>query len=167
MKQKTFFLTLTLALLTGILLFISSCKKEDPEPPAPVATTVQLVTGAAQTADAGSPLASPVEVIVKDQDGKAFAGAKVSFTVTEGSASSGTVNTNSQGKASIIWTLGSTIGTQTMIVTGYKADGSTPISVSPLTINATAKVKIIATSIELVSGGDRLQKLKAHLQIQY
>lgn len=164
MKQKNLFLILSLALTTGLLLFISSCKKEDPDPPAPVATTIQIVTGAAQSADAGSPLANPVEVIVKDQDGMAFVGAKVSFTVTEGSASSGTVNTNSEGKASSIWTLGSTIGTQTMIVTGYKADGTTPLSTSPLTINATAKVKIIATSIELVSGGDQTADVESALE---
>jgi len=154
MNRKILLLTIAVIYSAVTTLFVSSCKKEDPEPPKPVAASVQLVTGGAQAAFAGDPLANPVEVLVKDQDGVAFAGAKVTFAVAEGSVSATTANTNAQGKASLTWTLGSTVGSQTLIVTAYKADGSTPLSGSPLNVTATANEIILeATSIEF-SGGD-------------
>lgn len=135
-------------------MFISSCTKEEPEPPAPKATTIQLVSGGGQAATAETALAGQVEVLVKDQDGAVFAGAKVTFAVTEGSVSAATANTNAQGKASVTWTLGSTVGSQTLIVTAYKADGSTPLTGSPLSITATANAIILEAASLAFSGGD-------------
>ena len=91
---------------------------------------------------------------MKDQNGDAFAGAAVNFAVTEGSVSSASEITDASGNASVSWTLGSTAGTQALTVTAFKADGTTALTGSPITVNATALVKE-AASIELVSGGDQ------------
>ncbi|TFH47451.1 MAG: hypothetical protein E4G92_05195 [Bacteroidia bacterium] len=164
MKRKIILLTIYVILFTGTAMFISSCAKEDPEPPAPTAATIQLVSGGAQAATAETALASQVEVLVKDQDGTVFAGAKVTFAVTEGSVSATTVFTNAQGKASVTWTLGSTVGSQTLIATAYKADNTTPLSGSPLSITATANAIILeATSIAYVAGGNQSAYINAQL----
>lgn len=165
MKRKNLILSASVLLLTGVVMFITSCKKEDPDPPSPVATKVELVSGGAQSATIESPLANPIEVLVTDKDGAPFAGAKIAFGVTEGSVSSTNVNTNAQGKASVTWTLGSTVGSQIMTATSFKADGTTPLSGSPITINATANAVVpVATSLELVSGGDQSGGVELQLE---
>ena len=140
--------------LIGLTIVLFSCKKDDPDSPdiQPAATSIQIVSGDNQAAYAGTMLANPVEVIVKDQDGQAFQGATVTFGVNEGSVSASTKNTDAAGKASITWTLGSTQGTQALTVTAFKADGTTALTGSPLSVTATANAILEASSIELVSG---------------
>ncbi len=118
------------------------------------ATSIELVTGEDQTADVGTVLTNPVKILVKDQNGDAFAGAAVNFEVTEGSVSSASENTDASGNASVSWTLGATEGTQSLTVTAFKADGTTALTGSPITVTATATAKD-AASIELLSGGDQ------------
>ncbi len=52
-------------------MFISSCSTDDVAPPE--ASGVALVSGGSQEAIIETALADPVEVIVKDQNGDAFA----------------------------------------------------------------------------------------------
>ena len=153
--------TIGFILVLGFNIFISSCQKEDP--PIMEATSMQLVSGGNQTSDAESTLASPVEVLVKDQEGNVFQGAKVNFAVTEGSVSSGTATTDAGGKAKTTWTLGSTAGTQTLTATAYKANGTTSLSGSPIAVSATANELIEATSIDLVSGGNQSGDVESRL----
>ena len=145
MKKQLNFLSLAAMVLTGMAVFFMSCDNGD-DPAPKVATSIQLVSGGSQTGLAGQALANPVEVIVKDQEGNAFAGEVVNFAVTEGSVSAATATTDANGKASVTWTLGATEGTQTLTITGTSA-----LTGSPLLITATANLQ--ATSIELVSGG--------------
>lgn len=161
MKRSIELLTIGFLLLIGASVLISSCQKEDP--PVMEATSMQLVSGGNQTSDAESTLASSVEVLVKDQEGNAFQGAKVNFAVVEGSVSSGTATTDASGKARTNWTLGSTAGTQTLTVTAYKANGTTVLSGSPITVAATANELIEVTSIELVSGGGQSGNVESML----
>lgn len=165
MKSKTILLAIPILALTGLFMLFSSCGDEDPDPivPVPLATSLSLVSGGSQAAKVESLLAGPIEVVVKDQDGKAFPGEKVNFTVTEGSVSSGTATTDANGKASVTWTLGATVGNQTLTVTAFKANGTTALSGSPLTVTATASENIVATSIELVSGGDQSAEIESAL----
>lgn len=51
------------------------------------ATSMSLVSGSGQSAIVETVLTDPIEVIVKDQDGKVFKGATVKFAVTAGSIS--------------------------------------------------------------------------------
>jgi hypothetical protein len=86
--------------------------------------------------------------MVKDQNGNAFANATVNFDVTEGNVSSNVEKTDIEGSVSVTWTLGSTIGIQTLIVKAYKADGITELTGSPLSITANASIPTSVTDID-------------------
>ena len=138
------------------LVFISCSKDEEPDKtndPA-AAASITLLQGNGQSAEVETALTSPVEVFVKDQNGDAFAGTTVNFEVTEGSVSSGTAKTGADGKATIYWTLGTSVSTQTLTVSAFKADGTTALNGSPLSVTATATAAapLLAESIALVSG---------------
>lgn len=164
MKHKKRLLTIPAILISAMIMLISSCDKEEPEPPQPVATSIQLVSGGSQTADAGSALTNPVELIVKDKDGTAFAGTKITFTVSEGAVSAASGTTDKNGKVTVNWTLGTTAGAQTLIATAFKADGTTPLTGSPLSITATASEVIQeATSLSVVSGNGQTALIEATL----
>jgi len=164
MKKKFGLFAISVSLLIIISIFISSCEKQEtPVPePEPEASIIESVSGNAQSAEAGQALTNPIEIVVKDKDGKVFPGAAVNFAVTEGSVSPATAKTDASGKARTTWTLGPSEGTQSLIVTAFKADGKTELSGSPVTFTATATQKK-ATSIELVSGGDQTADVETAL----
>lgn len=141
-------------LLTGFAIsamVFASCSKEDVEPL--IATSINLVSGNSQTAIIETTLTNAIEVIVKDQNGNAFEGVTVKFAVSEGSVSSATVSTNAAGKATTMWTLGASEGTQTLSATAFEADGTTALAGSPVSFTATGEpVPLVATSIEVVLG---------------
>jgi len=152
--KKSRILSFTVVLITVLGVFFSSCKKDETDPL--VATSVALVSGGDQSAEVSTALTSPVVVIVKDQDGKAFKGATVAFATTDGSVSAATGTTDAEGKATVNWTLGATVGAQILTVTGFKADGTTALTGSPISVTATGTAEpLVATSIELVSGSDQ------------
>ena len=137
--MKTALNFLMFGCITLALLFTSCSKDDDDEKEVPkAANSIELVSGGSQTATAETALTNPVEVIVKDQNGDAFAGTTVSYAVTEGSVSSATVTTDAAGKATVSWTLGTSVGTQSLTVTAFKADGTTDLTGSPLSVTATA-----------------------------
>ena len=135
--------------ILSLIIMIASCSKTDePVDTTPVASSITLISGDNQTGTIESELTNPIQVLVKDQNGVAFAGAVVKFSVTERliySASEITyvtdtnVITNANGIASIeSWLLGSTIGTQTLQATVFEADGVTPINEGTISITAMA-----------------------------
>lgn len=133
-KQKLF----KNVLVVILSLFIFSCSKDD-DSPTPIVndvTSLELVSGENQEDFIGRTLTSPVEVIVKNQNGDPFAGATVSFSIDEGILSAQTLVTNAEGKAFVNWTLGETIGNQVLTITSF-ANGGIPLNGSPLTVSAT------------------------------
>ncbi len=137
--KKNFNILTTAAFLlcTAAVSFISCDKTDDPTPePEMVATSIELVSGDSQTAFTGEALVNKAEVMVKDQEGAAFAGEVVNFAVTEGSVSTATVTTDANGKASVTWTLSATEGTQTLTITG-----TSTLTGSPISVTATAEYK--------------------------
>ena len=74
------------------------------------------VSGDGQGGQAGGQLAKPFVVSVLDQDGSAFAGAVVTFSVTAGGGtlSAATVTTDANGRVATTLTLGSEPGTNTV-----------------------------------------------------
>ena len=103
------------------------------------------VSGDGQESLAGEQLDEPFFVSVLDQDGSAFAGAVVSFSVTAGGGtlSAATVTTDANGRAATRLTLGSQPGTNTVEAT---VEG-----LEPETFTATAVVQT-AHSLTKVSG---------------
>ncbi len=119
----------------SLTLALISCSKD--EEPAKIndpaaATTITLLMGSGQTAEVETALTNPVEVIVKDQNGDPIAGSPVNFKVNEGSISTATAKTDSAGKVSVDWTLGTSVGVQTLTIIAFKAGGTTPLNGSPL-----------------------------------
>ena len=106
------------------------------------------VSGDGQEGQAGEQLAKPFVVSVLDQDGSAFAGAVVTFSITAGGGtlSAATVTTDANGRAATRLTLGSQPGTNTVeaAVEGLE----------PKTFTATAVVQT-AHTLAKVSGDNQ------------
>ena len=131
-----------LFILTVVLL--SQCKKDELE----YAASIELISGNNQSGEIESTLANLIQVLVKDQNGKGYQNTTVKFVPTDGTVSKTAMQTFVSGKAIVTWTLGSTIGTQTLTVTAYKADGTTALTGSPLEVNATATAPIRVSDID-------------------
>ena len=117
----------------------------------PRATTLQLVSGDKQSDEINQPLDDPLVVRVLDQNGAAFPGATVNFTVnpTSGSLSPTSATTASNGEASTTLTLGGT-------AERYTVTASAPGTTQPVTFTATAtNPPLRATTLELVSGNNQ------------
>lgn len=134
-----------------LLLNITSCQKNNLE--TMVATTFEVLSGGDQEANAGEQLANPIIVMVKDQKGNAFEGAIIKFSLVEGSVSSPTATTDANGKASVLWTLGSSEGIQKLTVTAFKEDGITTVMDLPIIVHSYAN--IVATKIIILSGNQQ------------
>ena len=98
----------------------------------PVASSLSLFAGDGQTAAIRSTL-SQIAVKVADANGEGVAGVTVTFAVASGGGSIVVDNgiTDANGLARVTWTLGNTIGSQSITATSGTLSGS------PLTINAT------------------------------
>ena len=116
------------------------------------AESVDLHAGGGQSAIVETTLTNPVELVVKDQNGDVFEGTIVNFSVAEGSVSSATARTDASGIATISWTLGASEGTQILTATAFNADGTTPLTGSPISVVATATPKPIAIG-DFYAGG--------------
>lgn len=82
-------------------------------------TGLEVVSGDAQSALAGQPLATQVVVRARDQGGAPVEGVTVAFTPDEGSGTvdPATAVTGADGTASTTWTLGEAFGPQSLTVT--------------------------------------------------
>lgn len=136
-------LQLMIVLVFSLLIF--SCSGDD-DSTAPIineATSFVLSSGENQSALKETTLTNPISVIVTDQEGNPFVGATVNFSVAEGSVSFQIITSDSNGTASVNWTLGATQGSQELTITVFKADGVTPLASSPITVFATSLRPII------------------------
>ena len=101
-----------------------------------VATTITAVSPTANlTGTAGGAVGNPPSVVVNDQNGAAMPGAVVTFTIVSGNGlvSTPTVTTDANGIATVgTWTLGQTVGVNTMTAS---AGSAAPIT---FTANSTA-----------------------------
>ena len=101
-----------------------------------IATQIALKAGNAQTAVAGTAVATAPSVIVKDANNNPVSGVNVTFAVARGGGSltSASAATNASGIATVgSWTLGTTAGANTLTAT------STGLSGSPVTFSATGR----------------------------
>ena len=116
-----------------ILLFLASisCSGDSTEPDRPgPATRVEVQSGAAQTGTVGASLPVPIVVRVLDARGRAVPSVTVNFTPASGSVQQPSASTDGNGSVSVLWTLGTLAGSQTLTVS---INGVTPI-----VVNATA-----------------------------
>lgn len=105
---------------------------------APKALTV--VSGNAQTGSASTALSSSIVVSVTDANSNAVPSENVTFTPANGgSASPTSSSTDASGQAQTTWTLGSTVGAQTLAVSG------TRLASLAKTVTATATANAVIT----------------------
>jgi hypothetical protein len=106
---------LRLTTIAGILV-VGACKLTSD---APSPRTLGIVAGDKQTTAAGTPLPSPLGVIVIDQYGFAVANVTVTWAITSGGGtlSAATTTTDASGLTSVSYTAGSTPGTATITAT--------------------------------------------------
>jgi hypothetical protein len=99
---------------------VAACSSSSTQPAAKPSqlSTVTIVSGNSQTGTAGAALALPIVIQAVDSNGKAAVGLPVIY----GPSGNGTVNpssvvTDSNGKASTVWTLDVTTGQQSLLTT--------------------------------------------------
>lgn len=115
---------LGVVLLSGSLSV--SCSDDPTAPSEPELGTVSLLSGDDQTGPVASPLAQPLVVEVLDQDGEPMADVLVIFAVAGGAGSmaEGVVVSDDDGRASDVWTLGtSTADSQRVEVRTVGSEG--------------------------------------------
>jgi hypothetical protein len=108
------------------------CSGDNIEPPDPKA--IAEAGGNGQFGRIGEPLTSPLVVVVTDEAGNAVEDVTVSWSAQNGgSVSASTVKTGSNGRASVVRTLGSTAGEQTTTASVTGLEGSPVTFVSTAT----------------------------------
>jgi Bacterial Ig-like domain (group 1)/Carboxypeptidase regulatory-like domain len=110
-------------------------------PTRPVPSSIEAGPNAKEglSAAPGRELPKPMDVVVKDSDGKPVSGVTVNFRVSSGGGevSSGTAESDVNGLAQVSWTLGEQLGAQGLEAAATNADGD-PLANSPLQLSATA-----------------------------
>jgi alpha-tubulin suppressor-like RCC1 family protein len=136
--------------LRGLLVLVLLAGCDDPTP-APVPTQL-TVAGGGQTGAAGAALAQPLVARVTDEDGDPIRGVVVRWTVSAGTVTPDSVQTDAQGEARAVWTLGGAAGQQTATAT---AAGLNPASLTA-TATAAAAAQVVARpdSLALSLAGD-------------
>jgi adhesin/invasin len=104
--------------IAALATIIASACSDNNNSTAPLTATT-ITTNAStngQSGGAGTALAQPVGVTVFDQNGAALANATVNWAVESGAGSvaSATSVTDASGNATIVWTLGPTLGTDSL-----------------------------------------------------
>lgn len=93
-----------------------ACGSGDLVLPSETTVEIEVVGGDDQVGEPGSMLAAPLVVRVVDQEGEGIPGQAVVWTVSSGGGSTdvSTTTTNSEGLASVRWTLGPAAGGNTL-----------------------------------------------------
>ncbi len=117
MKIKLSILSIAVLFLGSLMILCNSCKKKSPENQDPSSLSdFRIISGYPEIAKVETSLQEPMVFKVTDQFGKIYEGATGIFTVTEGSISLSDSISDENGEVSVRWTLGPTIGKQTMLV---------------------------------------------------
>ncbi len=119
-------------------------------------TATTITTNAAtnaQTGVVGTALAQPVGVIVADQNGAPLANATVNWAVTAGggSVASATSVTDATGNATVVWTLGTTAGTDSLQAS--IAGGASTFIAATATAAAASAVHVTSADTLTVTAG--------------
>ena len=105
-------------------LALASLRCTEKVGPEPVATDIEMLEGDNQTGHVGELLASPLVVLVTDESGNPVEGVSVTWSAQGGTVAPATTTTGSNGRASVQWTLGTTVGEQTATASASGLTGS-------------------------------------------
>ncbi len=100
--------------LAASWFLVAACGREEPPPPR-VASRLTTLSGDNQAGAAGTPLTAPIAFQVGDAQGP-LAGVVVGFALTDqtGFVSASADTSDATGQVSVSWTVGGTLGTQTL-----------------------------------------------------
>ena len=120
----------------------------------PVAAGMGLQSGGGQTGGVGAPLAQPMVVRVKAADSLGVPGVAVTFTVVSGGGvvSQATDTTNANGDASTIWTLGGTLGLQSLKATIAAAPAISTTAIATGVAGAAKRLAFLVQPPAVASG---------------
>ena len=91
--------------------------------------------------------------MLKDQNGLPLEGGLVQFSVTEGTLSDTLMLTNTEGKAEVEWTLGTSIGEQLLTITAMSKLDTSTVEGTSIIVSAAATAKPpVPTTISVVGG---------------
>lgn len=104
------------AVLLVLSVAVATCGRDTSGPTIPIPAAIASLAGNAQTGTVGTTLPQPLVALVTAADGKPVAGVAVSWQVTVGggSVSASSVTTDSLGRASVVVTLGTGAGADTV-----------------------------------------------------
>lgn len=150
-----------MAALVGVALGLA-CGGDGGGDPGPTPTQMAVSSGNNQVGAAGTMLAQPLAVVVRDVDAEPVSGVTVNWAVGSGggSVSAATSTTNVGGIATITRTLGANAGTQTATATRAGLTGS------PVTFTATAQIQG-ATQMALDGGNGQTDTVLTELSSPY
>jgi hypothetical protein len=117
---------------------------------------IVAVMGNEQSGQAGAPLGTPVTVRVNDSQGQGVAGVVVTFAVQDGggSVSAGQAQTDAQGQAQTVWTLGTQAGAEQRMVASFpRASGGTAVVLFRATATAGPPVALVKAGGDNQHGG--------------
>jgi len=145
----------SLALAAMVVIGASACSDNNDNSTSPLTATTITASSAtnAQTGVVGTALARPVAVVVADQNGAPLAGATVNWAVTAGggSVASATSVTDASGNATIAWTLGTTVGTDSLEAS--IAGGASAFITATATAAAASAVHVTSADTLTVTAG--------------
>lgn len=121
------------------------------------ATTIAVNAGDNQSAPVGSTLQTSPSVKVTDADGNGVSGISVTFEVTSGggSATGLTQSTDVTGVAKpTSWTLGSTLGTNTMTATAAGLTGS-PVTLTATAAACSSRLLLVGQAVTVTAAGEQ------------
>jgi hypothetical protein len=133
-----------------------------PEKPAEKIYTFAALEGDDQHAAAGEQLPLPVSVLVKDESGNTASNISVEFTIASGggSVSSPTVMTDANGRASTSWTLGWTVGKQSLWIHQGSSETTSAFFTADARVNPISDVVVVrgalSPSVTLLTRGSEL-----------
>ncbi len=129
----------------------------------PVPNSIQVQSGDGQSAAVGSALPVPVVARVRAADNLGVQGVVVTWAVTAGGGtlSALTDTTDASGDASVTWTLGGTLGAQTVTATAVGVTGGTTTATATGLVGAPYQVGFVVQP----AGGNANQALTPAIQV--
>ena len=128
------------------------------------ASKIVKVSGDAQSTVLGRPLPQPIVVRVTDPNDALVPNATVTFTVNGGGSLSATgATTDASGQASVRWTLGATLGTQTLTASLVGPQGAPFVTFTATATGATDIAKVSGDNQQGAAGSDLTAPLRVRV----
>lgn len=138
-----------------------------------VATNLELVSGCDQTGAVSAPLAEPIIVAVKDQEGSAFAGYPVKFVIVDGEAGFENdaheliINSDDEGRAAASVKLGTISGAIALEISAATLDNSPVLCKATAIAGAATELVQVSGDQQLLSAGRKAAPLTVRVTDQY